>query len=75
VVTVSVVFGMASVVLLTRRREFIGVDPPRPASPRSRSPLDFWRRPAAPGFAALAIAAGFLASTRRARLRRARDRR
>jgi hypothetical protein len=37
--------------------KFFGADPPRPASPRSRSPLDF------------------LAPTRRARLRRARDRR
>jgi hypothetical protein len=54
---VSVMFGMASVLLLPARRKFIGVDPPRPASPRLRSPLDFF------------------ASTRRARLRRACDRR
>jgi hypothetical protein len=50
-------FGMASVVLLAPRRKFIGADPPRPASPRLRSPLDF------------------SATTRRARLRRACDRR
>jgi len=31
-------------------------DPPRPASPRLRSPVVVERRPAAPGFAALAIA-------------------
>jgi hypothetical protein len=49
--------GMELVLLLRSGRKFIGVDPPRPASPRSRSPRDF------------------LASTRRARLRRARDRR
>jgi hypothetical protein len=39
VVTVSVMFGMASVVLLPPRRKFIGADPPRPATPRLRSPL------------------------------------
>jgi hypothetical protein len=56
---VSMMFGMALVLLLNRRRGIFGVDPPRPASPRLRSPRSFWRRPAAPGFAALAIAAQF----------------
>src|SRR5580693_6160490 len=41
VVTVSVMFGMASVVLLPPRRELFGVDPLRPATPRLRSPLAF----------------------------------
>ena len=41
----------------------------------SRGPLGTWRRPAAPGSAALAIAAGHMAATRCARLRRAGDRR
>src|SRR6201998_1564671 len=56
VVTVSVMFGMASVLLLASGRKLIGPDPPRPASPRSRSPLswprvdpDSLRGPAAPG--------------------------
>ncbi|OBF89495.1 hypothetical protein A5791_16980 [Mycobacterium sp. 852002-51163_SCH5372311] len=51
-----------------------GGDPPRPATPRLRSPLDRWWRPAAPGYAALAIATGSMVATRRARLRRACDR-
>jgi len=38
VLMVSVVFGMASVLLLVIAAKFIGVDPPRPASPRLRSP-------------------------------------
>jgi hypothetical protein len=66
---------MAPVLLLISGDGFIGTDPPRPASPRLRSPLSQWRRPAAPGFAALAIAAQPMAPTRRARLRRACDRR
>jgi hypothetical protein len=37
-----------------------GGDPLRPAPPRWRSPLGTWRRPAAPGSAALAIAATLL---------------
>src|SRR6185437_5307678 len=51
-----------------------GGDPLRPASPRWRSPLVRWWRPAAPGFAALAIATGPMVATRCARLRRAGDR-
>ncbi|ORB09535.1 hypothetical protein BST27_05220 [Mycobacterium intermedium] len=43
--------------------------------PRLRSPPCCWRRPAAPGCAALAIAALLLAATRCARLCRACDRR
>ncbi|ORB65877.1 hypothetical protein BST45_14635 [Mycobacterium shinjukuense] len=46
--------GFAALAIAAR---FVGVDPPRPASPRLRSPRDL------------------LASTRRARLRRACDRR
>jgi hypothetical protein len=68
-------FGMPSVLLPGSGRNNFGVDPPRPASPRLRSLLIFLRRPAAPGFAALAIAVDIFASTRRARLRRACDRR
>jgi hypothetical protein len=74
----SVIFGMTSVVLLAIAAEFFGADPPRPASPRLRSPRNssaatrrarlrracdhrgiLRRRPAAPGFAALAITAEF----------------
>src|SRR3984893_4367815 len=49
-------------------------DPLRPASPRLRSAGAFAWRPAAPGFAALAIGWGGRVATRRARLRRACDR-
>jgi hypothetical protein len=38
VVTVSVIFGMPSVLLPGVGREFIGVDPPCPGSPRLGSP-------------------------------------
>jgi hypothetical protein len=45
-------FGMASVLLPAHRRKFIGVDPPRPASPRLRSLFTFFGvdppRPASP---------------------------
>src|SRR5215472_4938571 len=51
-----------------------GGDPQRPATPRLRSPLARWWRPAAPGYAALAIATGPMVATRSARLRRACDR-
>src|SRR6185312_15033794 len=50
-----------------------GGDPLRPATPRLRSPLDRWWRPAAPGYAALAITTGPMVATRCARLRRACD--
>ncbi|GLB83698.1 hypothetical protein Mkiyose1665_40190 [Mycobacterium kiyosense] len=51
-----------------------GRDPLRPATPRSRSLLPPWSRPATPGYAALAIAPTPMVATRYARLRRARDR-
>src|SRR5271168_1719791 len=57
------------------RRGLWNGDPLRPASPRLRSPRAVEWRPAAPGFAALAIAAGCGMATRCARLRRACDRR
>jgi hypothetical protein len=49
-------------------------DPPRPASPRWRSSSIYSCRPAAPGFAALAIVIDLFMSTRCARLCRAGDR-
>ncbi|AYE95268.1 hypothetical protein C0J29_11175 [Mycobacterium paragordonae] len=49
--------------------------PARPASPRLRSPLGPVAATRAPGFAALAIAAGSGGGDPRARLRRACDRR
>src|SRR5579884_1160620 len=60
------------IVLRRSRATGSGGDPLRAASPRWRS-HGFWWRPAAPGFAALAIAR-VLVATRCARLRRAGDR-